>query len=609
LDSTKRAGLAQRRLSIIDLAPTGHQPMVWQGATGEVVINFNGEIYNYRELRVECDAAAPSLLGEAIPWRGNSDTEVILWGYLLWGDAVFRLLDGMFAIAFWDGRTGRMLLVRDQFGVKPLYYSIDHERLIFASELKALSALGALDRGLDPVAIAQYISFLYTPGERTMFRSVKKLQPGAWLEVRANGERSIGYVSPPFPTGAVDYSLTVDTATARLRSLLDAAVRRQMVADVPVGAFLSGGLDSSSIVNFARAYSRPGKLQCFTIGHSGGSPSEEGWVADLPYAKRVAAHLEVDLHTVWVGPEMAEQFAWMVGQLDEPQADPAALNAFFICKLAREQGIKVLLSGAGGDDIFTGYRRHRALMLERWWAWMPVAVRKLARLSAERVGQNKAWGRRLGKAFQFADATPEQRMLGYFRWLPPSIASSLLSASALAEVAAEDPAQPMLAALGALPKNTHPLAKMLHLDSRYFLVDHNLNYSDKMSMAASVEVRVPFMDPALVAFAGSLPPHMKQRGASGKWIFKKAMEPFLPHDVIYRPKTGFGVPLRSWLKNQLRESVDDALSEATLRKRGIFDPAGVRRLLEMDRKGTIDATYSIFSLMCIETWCRKFVDG
>jgi asparagine synthase (glutamine-hydrolysing) len=582
--------------------------MVWNEPAGDVVLSFNGEIYNYRELKAECDASAVRQRGLVIPWRGTSDTEVILWAYLLWGDDMLAVLDGMFALAIWDGRSGKMMVARDQFGVKPLYYSLNGRRFAFASELKALPVMGELQRTIDPVAVAQYVTFLFTPGERTMLESVRKLPAGHKLTVSADGISAMAVFQASFPVRAPDVSLTPETAARRLRTLLEAAVRRQMVSDVPVGAFLSGGLDSSALVNFARAGGQKGRLQCFTIGHVGADSAAGGFVADLPYAQKVAAHLGVDLHTVWVGPEMARHFAWMVGQLDEPQADPAALNVHFICKLAREQGIKVLLSGAGGDDIFSGYRRHSALIHERLWAWLPPTIRRPLRQTAQRVDQGGPWGRRFAKAFQFADATTRERLVGYFRWLPPAMVGALLSREVREALAGRDPAEPMTAALAAMPERTAPLSQMLHLDSRFFLADHNLSYTDKMSMAAGVEVRVPFMDPELVAFASSLPSHFKQNGSVGKWIFKKAMEPYLPKEVIYRPKTGFGVPLRSWLQKELRAEVDEILSEATIRRRGLFDPAGVRQLLERDRSGKIDATYAIFALMCVEIWCRKFVD-
>ena len=607
IDGKLRAGLCMRRLAIIDLSEGGRQPMVWQESSGDIVLVFNGEIYNFRELRAECDAAASSLIGRPIPWRGISDTEVLLWSYLLWGSDMLPLLDGMFAFAIWDGRSGRMLLARDQFGVKPLYLAVEGAQLTFASEIKGLVELGLSDRSLDAAAIGQYVAYLYTPGPRTMFRSVRKLGPGEALIAGPNGLERSWTFAPGMSFGAIDRAITEDQAAERLRDLLGAAVKRQMVADVPVGAFLSGGLDSSSIVSIARQHTN-GRFQCFTIGRKDVFSEEEGYVADLPYAERVAAHLGVDLQTIWVGPEMAERFSWMVGQLDEPQADPAALNAYFIANLAREQGIKVLLSGAGGDDIFTGYRRHDALMKEPYWAWLPKGARRALRLTGEALPKGNPLGRRAAKAFQYADWPDADRLISYFLWLHPGTLQSLFMPDFLESVGSDQILAPMRAAINGLPEDLPALNEMLYLDARFFLADHNLNYTDKMSMAASIEVRVPYLDPELVKFSTSLPLNFKQRGRIGKWIFKRAMEPVLPRDVIYREKTGFGVPLRHWLKHELKVQVDDTLSDSVLRRRGIFSPVGVRRLIDLDREGRLDATYPIFALMCIETWCRRFLD-
>ncbi|HEY1791833.1 MAG TPA: asparagine synthase (glutamine-hydrolyzing) [Opitutaceae bacterium] len=607
VDGRLRAGLSMRRLAIIDLSAGGHQPMVWSEPAGDVVIAYNGETYNFHELKAECDAAAPNLLGGAIPWRGTSDTEVLLWSYLLWGADMLPLLDGMFAFAIWDGRSGRMLLARDRFGVKPLYYALEGKQLSFASEIKGLVELGLADRSIDPMAIGQYVAYLYTPGCRTMFRSVRKLGPGEAMIAGPGGLEKIWTFANGMSFGAIDRAITEDQAARKLRELLGASVERQMVSDVPVGAFLSGGLDSSSIVSFARHHTKD-RLQCFTIGRKDVFAEEEGYVADLPYAERVAAHLGVDLQTIWVGPEMAERFSWMVAQLDEPQADPAALNAYFIAKLAHEQGIKVLLSGAGGDDIFTGYRRHNALMKEPFWSWLPKNARRALRITGEALPKGTPLARRAAKALQYADWPEADRLISYFLWLNLRTLQSLFTPEFLESVGHDQVLAPMREAISELPEDVPPLNQMLYLDSRFFLADHNLNYTDKMSMAASMEVRVPYLDPDLVKFSTSLPLNFKQRGRVGKWIFKRAMEPVLPHDVIYREKTGFGVPLRHWLKHELKEQVDDTLSDAVLRRRGIFNPAGVRRLIELDREGRMDASYPIFALMCIETWCRRFVD-
>jgi asparagine synthase (glutamine-hydrolysing) len=382
-------------------------------------------------------------------------------------------------------------------------------------------------------------------------------------------------------------------------------VHRQLVSDVPVGAFLSGGLDSSSVVAMAREVSP--EIECFTIDTGG--VRDVGFMDDLPHARRVAAHLGVRLHEIRVdSSRMAADLERMVQQLDEPLGDPAPLNVLYISQLARQHGVKVLLSGAGGDDLFTGYRRHRALQMERYWAWLPVAARRGLRQLTSHSGQSGALGRRMAKAFAHADLPTDRRLVGYFLWADPARLRGLFAPEHRSALADRQMTEPMDAHLESLPAGLPPMQRMLALEQRFFLVDHNLLYTDKMSMATGVEVRVPFLDNDLVRLANALPPGLKQRGAEGKWVLKRAMEPFLPHSAIYRPKTGFGAPLRHWLRNELREWVGDLLSPDTLRRRGLFDPQAVTKLVEDDRAGRVDAAYTILSLLCIETWCRAFLE-
>ncbi len=589
-------GLAHRRLSIIDLSTAGRQPM-WD-STGTVVVCFNGEIYNFPELRAE-------LAAQGVVFNSHCDTEILPNLYLREGPEFLRRLNGIFAFALWDTRQQIMLVARDGCGVKPLYYAQTAPGFLFASELKALLQSDAVDRTIEPTAIAHHLSYLYCPAPRTMLRGVSKLEPGhAMIVDRTGVRRKWQFYELPYDQPIA--KMSESEAAEGVRHYLKQAVRRQMLADVPVGSFLSGGLDSSSVVAFAREHARNGSIDCFTIGFN--DPRFVDGGEDLPHARRVAEHLKVPLHTVWVGPEIAGELERMVYQLDEPLPDPAALNVFFISRLAREHGMKVLLSGAGGDDLFTGYRRHRALDLERWWSWLPATARRALKRSADLFRKDHAIGRRLSKAFAYADQPADRRLVGYFLWSQPSLVTSLLSRDTLAGLGTFDPMAPMLAALGGLPPGVPPLNRMLFLDGKYFLTDHNLNYTDKMSMAAGVEVRVPYLDPDLMAFAARLPLGLKQRGNVGKWIFKRAMEPLLPRESIYRSKVGFGVPLEGWLKHELREMVDDTLSADSLRRRGLFDPAAVARLLAQERAGQLYAAYPILGLMCVELWCRAFID-
>ena len=615
-DKTQGIGLAHTRLSILDLSPSGHQPM--SSEDGRVVLVFNGEIYNFRELRAELEA-----LGHI--FRGDSDTEVLLSLYLAQRKAkvevaaMLRRLNGIFAFALWDADAGAMLLVRDSLGVKPLYYSVADNSFAFASEIKALQPLIKGVGELDAVAIDRYLSFLWCPGEGTPTRQVRKLGPGEALWVR-NGsidERFIWYRLPAFRVGSAESGetersashfklpLTRSTAILGTEHHLRQAVHLQMVADVPVGAFLSGGLDSGGIVAFARE--KNPDIRCFTIEATGGS--EEGYVDDLPYARRVAEHLKVPLEVVRIdAARMAEDLTAMVAQLDEPIADPAPLNVLYISRLAREQGIKVLLSGAGGDDLFTGYRRHRAMLSEGYWSWLPQTARAGLERWTDELNQHRPLGRRLRKLFNGASLGGDARLVNYFRWVDRKNLAALYTTefrAALGSARAEDP---MLAFLADLPPETSRLERMLALEQRFFLTDHNLTYTDKMSMAVGVEVRVPFLDLDLVEFAARIPVRFKQRGSEGKWVLKKAMEPYLPRDVIYRPKSGFGAPLRRWMRVELRGLIADLLSSQSLRQRGLFDPAAVQRLIQANDQGKVDASYTLLSLMCIELWCRKFVD-
>lgn len=573
---------------------------------GRVALVFNGEIYNFRELRDE-------LRAEGYCFRGHSDTEVLLQLYLDHQSqgkvdlaATLRRLNGIFAFALWDANLGSLLLARDALGVKPLYYSESEGQVAFASEIKALLPLiGSID-STDPVALHRYLSYLWCPGEGTPACNVKHLGPGELLWVREGAifEREVWYRLPMYRREPLNV-LSESAAIKGTAQCLRAAVHRQLLADVPVGAFLSGGLDSSSVVAFARE--RNPDIRCFTIEFAGGA--EAGVTDDLPYARRVAKHLGVPLDVVRVDPaRMAEDLAGMVAQLDEPLADPAPLNVLYISRLARECGIKVLLSGAGGDDLFTGYRRHHAVLAERYWGWLPRPVRQGLAGLASSLDQRWAWGRRLGKAFDGAALEGDARLVNYFAWSRRDDLLALYTPEFRAAVGEAEAGAPMLDFLGGLPADLAPLERMLALEQRFFLVDHNLTYTDKMSMAAGVEVRVPFLDLELVEFAQRIPLRFKQRGSEGKWVLKKAMEPYLPREVIYRPKSGFGAPLRPWMQFELREMLGDILSEASLRRRGLFDPVAVQELIAANDAGQLDASYTLLSLMCIELWCRRFLD-
>jgi asparagine synthase (glutamine-hydrolysing) len=589
-------GLAHRRLSILDLSPTGAQPMLSEDRA--VVLVFNGEIYNFRELRSELE-------GRGHQFRGGSDTEVLLHLYLEHGTSFLSRLNGIFSFAFWDERDKSLFVARDGLGVKPLYYCEVDTGFAFASELKALIRLAPTTRTLDASSLHRYLTFLWCPGDGTPFKAIRKLTPGEALVVREGkvARRWTWYRLPAFR--GVTPDLTESDAISGTEHSLRRAVHRQMVADVPVGAFLSGGLDSSSVVAFARE--QASSIRCFTVESVGGQ--ESGTTDDLPYARRVASHLGVPLEIIRVdASDMAADLQRMVAQLDEPLADPASLNVLYISQLARTHGVKVLLSGAGGDDLFTGYRRHMAVAYEYLWRWLPGSVRGALGRIAKGFDQRASLPRRIARSLSGAALDGDHRLAAHLAWARETDLHQLYTPEFHADLGQASAAAPMIDYLEDLPRTVSPLERMLALEQRFFLADHNLIYTDKMSMASGVEVRVPFLDLDLIEHAARIPPRMKQRGRVGKWVLKKAMEGHLPKDVIYRPKTGFGAPVRRWMRNDLRHLMADLLSVESLKRRGLFDPAAVQSLIARNAAGTIDAGYTLLALLCIEVWCRAYID-
>jgi asparagine synthase (glutamine-hydrolysing) len=560
---------------------------------------YNGEIYNYVELRDE-------LLQQGVCFRSTSDTEVLLYLYNTSKrkgsdpKQLLHRLNGMFAFALWDADAETLWLARDAFGIKPLYYSTTSSGFFFASEIKALIAMGVTPGPLDAASLDRYLSFLWCPGEGTPVSNIHKLGPGQLLRVKEG--QIVEHTTWAKRTVARQHKVQPATVRETLRK----AVHRQMVSDVPVGAFLSGGLDSTSVACFAREV-QP-NLPCFTIQTKGAA--SEGLVDDLPFARMAAEHLKVPLEVVRVDAEqMAHSLEAMIWQLDEPLADPAPLNVLFICQAARTMGIKVLLSGTAGDDLFSGYRRHLALQRERYWSRLPYPLRSALQSVTQHLPVQHAFARRLRKAFSGATLSDDERMVHYFRWIDRKDLQSLYTPAFRERLGKANTSteQPLLDYLRDMPPEISPLTRMLALEQRFFLSDHNLIYTDKMSMQAGVEVRVPFLDPDLVALAAQVPDHHKQHGREGKWILKKAMEPLLPREIIYRPKTGFGAPLRHWLRHELREWMHDLLSEKRVSQRGIFEPSAVQSLIKANEQGRVDASYTLFSMICIEVWCQRFM--
>jgi asparagine synthase (glutamine-hydrolysing) len=602
-DSGGRCLLGHRRLSILDLSPAGHQPM--SDPEGLVQIVFNGEIYNFRELRAEMEARGHR-------FRSQSDTEVLIYLYLEYGEEMLGRLNGMFAFAIWDTRTATLFGARDHFGIKPFYYThLPDGRLLFSSEVKALLACPDVPREINLRALSDYLSFLWVGDPRTMFRGVEKLPPGSklrWrdgrLDVASWWDPGVWELEPP----AGSEEVMAEELVARL----DEAVRRQLISDVPVGAFLSGGLDSSGILA-SMAREHRGGLRCYTIALAEGESQADGFVDDLPYARQVAAHLGVELREVKASPDIVSLWPEMVWHLDEPVADPAVINSYLIAKFAREDGTTVLLSGQGADELFAGYRWHIGPDLMRPLSRLPRplgrAVARRARfLPGNAPGRLGGITRRARKLLIAADSDIDEAFVKYTQWTTPAERAALLAPDVRAEVMAQDSEEWTRSLLRRHP-GFSPLTRRLYRDLKTFLPALNFTYTDKSSMATGLECRVPYLDIDLARFALSLPDRMKVRGLTGKFLLRKSLAGRLPPAILKRPKTGFGVPLRKWITQDLRELVDDLLSRENIERRGLFRWESVERIRLGVRQGTSDHAYLLWALITLELWHRTFLDA
>ncbi len=586
-------GLAHRRLSILDPRPVANQPL----KKNHAVLCFNGEIYNFRELKQDLEQ-------DGFQFLSNGDSEVFLSLYLRDGVKAFEKINGMFAAAIWDSQKQCLLIARDPLGLKPLYYTETKQGFLFASEMKALLQESSVERQINHDAVISHLKYLWSPAPDTLLKNVMKLEPGELMTVKDSrivSKRKFYHLPYDQPV----LNITEQEALEETRRLVRQATKRQLVSDVPLGAFLSGGLDSTSLCAMACQEGMQ-NLPCFTIAFEGDEFQAEGTTDDLPFAKQAASHLGLKLSVVNASPQVCDLLEKMIYHLDEPQADPAPLNVFLICEQARKQGIKVLLSGAGGDDIFSGYRRHQALQWDSLWNVMPQPMRQLIAKSSHLLPQNQVILRRIRKALRSVDLNRSERLVSYFHWSSPDWIQSVCGQQ-LQETLQKPAPDSLLNALGELAPSTPPLNQMLYLDTRFFLADHNLHYTDKMSMASGVEVRSPLLDLDLVNFCARLPVKLKQKKGIGKYLFKKSMQAYLPESLIYRPKTGFGMPLRHWLQNDLKPLFEETLSEQALQRNQLFDSQGVQHLLKLTKQGRVDGTYTLFAMLCIEIWSRQFL--
>ena len=591
----ERVGLGHRRLSIIDLSPAGHEPM--SDASGQVWLTFNGEIYNFKELRPELER-----LGHR--FRSETDAEVIIYAYLEWGRECLTRLNGMFAFAIWDSRDESLLLARDRLGIKPLYYADTPAGFAFASEVKALLAVPGFERAVDLAALDQFMTFLWTPDPRTAFRGVSKLPPGHCL-IRRNGSSEVfEYWDIAFDE---DDSISEAEWVERLREQITRSVRAQMMADVPLGAFLSGGLDSSTIVALMTA-AATAKVTTYTFGFKQEDLRYDILEDDVKYARAVGREFKTDYREEFFEPHVMDLLPRLVYHMDEPVADPAIITSYLICRAARER-LTVLLSGMGGDEVFAGYPRHTAVKIAEAYNLIPSFLSRpvVRALPGSKPGKFTALFRNTKKLAKSAALPERERYLGFGTYFTEEEKLDLYSRG-MRDAATEFNAYSEHQKYFDRVAGEDFINQMLYIDLKTFLPCLNLTYTDKTSMASSMEVRVPLLDHELVELAARMPARLKLKGLTGKYALKRAAESWLPREIIHRKKAGFSAPLRAWLVRDLRGMVEELLSQSNIERRGYFDYRGVRRLIDENLSGREDNSLKVFQLLTLELWHRAFID-
>ncbi len=579
-------GLGHRRLSIIDLSPGGHQPM--GSDDGAIWITYNGECYNYGEL-------AEGLRHRGHRFRSTSDTEVILRLYQERGESFLDEVDGMFALAIWDARQRRLLLARDRLGIKPLYYFADERHFLFASEMKGLLADPRVASEIDDTALAEYLQLLSIPDARCILKGVKKLPPGYYLKVTRRGIERRRYWDLTIDS---DPCLSLEAACGEFEARFATAVRSHMVADVPVGAFLSGGVDSSAIVSVGAQMART-PIETFSITFSGLAEFDESH-----YAAAVAGHCNTRHHEFNLTPDLVDGLSRVVWHSDEPFAISSAFALYFLAQLARRH-VKVTLSGDGGDEVFAGY------------VWRHADFPPISGVAGAVANGFAPALRAIGALAGLVPATLRRRR----RSISPRDGRYLRSFACfhredLAELLEPDFARPILDALDDNvvqrclddAPGTDQLQRKLYTDIKTTLVSEMLTKVDRMTMAHGLEARVPFLDHHLVEWAFRVPSRHKLRGVEGKYLVKKAMEAHLPKPILYRPKQGFNVPMKLWMRAQLKDFVRDSFASAQFSGRGLYRAQRVTALLDDHFSGRVDASNKIFALLMLELWYQKFVD-
>jgi asparagine synthase (glutamine-hydrolysing) len=602
----RRACLGHRRLAIIDPSPAGHEPML--SADSRYVLTFNGEIYNYRELREQLKTLGHN-------FRTDSDAEVLLAAISEWSwDAITRL-NGMFAFAVWDNRERTLTLVRDHVGIKPLYYAFIPARadtppaFVFASEIKAILATGLVKPELNPEALHQFLTFLWSPDPNTLFANVKTVPPAHLLHFHNDELTLKQWWDVSFAT--IEEGKNEAYWRERVLDTLDRVVKMEMVADVPLGSFLSGGIDSSSIVAMMERHSNGRPISTYTVGIESEDLRYDIIPDDVRWARRVNEQLQTDYHEIMLKPSVAELLPKLVYHMEEPPID-MAIPSYLISQSARET-LRVMLSGMGGDEVFAGYPRQMAMQIASAFDPVPQLLRRplmktvAGALPGGLPGKLTAPLRNAKKFARSAALDFEDRYLGYGTYFTNEMKQRLYSDEWRAVTRDCDPYSTHRAHFARV-SDVAPLNQLLYVDLKTFLPCLNLMTTDKTSMAANLEVRVPFLNREMIEMAARMPPRLKLRGLKRKYILKRALEGVLTREVIWRKKAGFGAPIRSWLRGALRPLIDDLLSEEVVRRRGIFRPSAVKRVLDANFSGREDYNLQVFQLLGLELWHRTFID-
>jgi asparagine synthase (glutamine-hydrolysing) len=592
--------LGHVRLAIQDISELASQPM--QSPDNRYTIIFNGEIYNHWEIREE-------LIQKGISFQSKSDTETLLQAYIYYGEQVLQRINGMFAFAIYDCQSRNIFIARDNFGIKPLYYYHKNREFRFASEIKALAAIGSFDKKLSLDALFQTVMLQWQISDNTGFKHVHKLLPGHCISLNIDHPETLKikkWYQLPF-TGLYE-KLSEQAWIERLDFVLTEAVERQLLSDRPLAYFLSGGLDSSLLLAIAHKITGQKKQHCYTID-AGTEFQQEGFSNDLYYAKNVAQQFNAYLHILPAQANIIQGFDQMIWQLDEAQGDIAPLLVQQIAMCADKDDFKVLISGAGADDLYSGYRRHQALYYQQALNSLPLFLKKGIENITSFLPEHVTT-RRFKKLTAHLTATQREQMAAYFYWSSPTEALALFSKDCKQAINTHCIEQYFASLLAEIPDEHNKLNQMLYYEMNSFLPNHNLNYTDKMSMAAGVEVRVPYLDTAVAALSTSIPPELKMRGTTTKYLLKKVAEKYLPKSIIYRKKTGFGAPLRSWIKNDLafQQRIEERLMDSSFIGRNIFDQKGIMQLIDDTQHNRRDGSYTILSLLSIESWLRQFAE-